>query len=82
MSYVRMEEEMIAQRVTLDEQRLHIDVLDNALSNAQANVVKLQEEVRINWKLFCFSASSLLQKSSIVSWVVGLPEVSNQFVLD
>lgn len=48
MSYVRMEEEMIAQRVTLDEQRLHIDVLDNALSNAQANVVKLQEEVRIN----------------------------------
>ncbi|XP_071839193.1 angiomotin-like isoform X3 [Apostichopus japonicus] len=46
MSYVRMEEEMIAQRVTLDEQRLHIDVLDNALSNAQANVVKLQEECK------------------------------------
>ena len=46
LSNQRMETEMSAQRATLSEQRQHIDVLDTALSNAQANVVKLQEEVR------------------------------------
>ncbi|XP_038050465.1 angiomotin-like isoform X2 [Patiria miniata] len=46
MSNQRMETEMSAQRATLSEQRQHIDVLDTALSNAQANVVKLQEECR------------------------------------
>ncbi|XP_071798287.1 uncharacterized protein [Asterias amurensis] len=46
MSNQRMEMELSAQRATLSEQRQHIDVLDTALSNAQANVVKLQEECR------------------------------------
>ncbi|XP_022093714.1 angiomotin-like isoform X2 [Acanthaster planci] len=46
MSNQRMETELAAQRATLSEQRQHIDVLDTALSNAQANVVKLQEECR------------------------------------
>ena len=43
-----MEMELSAQRATLSEQRQHIDVLDTALSNAQANVVKLQEEVSLS----------------------------------
>ena len=38
--------ELGAQTATLNDQRSHIDVLDTALSNAQANVVKLQEEVK------------------------------------
>lgn len=42
----RQEIELQAQRATLQEQRNHIDILDNALTNAQTNVVKLEEEVR------------------------------------
>ncbi|KAG1687338.1 Activating molecule in BECN1-regulated autophagy protein 1 [Nymphon striatum] len=42
----RQEVELSAQRGTLQEQRTHIDILDNALTNAQANVVKLEEECR------------------------------------
>lgn len=41
----RQEIELTAQRQTLNEQRTHIDILDSALTNAQANVVKLEEEV-------------------------------------
>lgn len=42
----RKEIELQAQRATLQEQRNHIDILDNALNNAQANVVRLEEECR------------------------------------
>ncbi|XP_071530758.1 uncharacterized protein [Panulirus ornatus] len=42
----RQEIELTAQRQTLNEQRTHIDILDSALTNAQANVVKLEEESR------------------------------------
>lgn len=42
----RQEIELQAQRATLQEQRNHIDILDNALTNAQANVMKLEEECR------------------------------------
>ncbi|XP_069172424.1 angiomotin-like protein 1 isoform X3 [Procambarus clarkii] len=42
----RQEIELTAQRQTLNEQRTHIDILDSALTNAQANVVKLEEELR------------------------------------
>lgn len=41
----RQEIELAAQRVTLQEQRTHIDILDTALTNAQGNVVRLEEEV-------------------------------------
>lgn len=41
----RQEIEMAAQRATLQEQRTHIDILDTALTNAQGNVVRLEEEV-------------------------------------
>ncbi|XP_044731110.1 angiomotin-like protein 1 isoform X2 [Chrysoperla carnea] len=42
----RQEIELAAQRATLQEQRTHIDILDNALINAQGNVVRLEEECR------------------------------------
>ncbi|KAJ8727396.1 hypothetical protein PYW07_001515 [Mythimna separata] len=42
----RQEIEMAAQRATLQEQRTHIDILDTALTNAQANVVRLEEDCR------------------------------------
>eukprot|EP00090_Calanus_glacialis_P023332 TRINITY_DN3598_c0_g1_i1.p1 TRINITY_DN3598_c0_g1~~TRINITY_DN3598_c0_g1_i1.p1 ORF type:complete len:1094 (-),score=184.02 TRINITY_DN3598_c0_g1_i1:874-4155(-) len=42
----RQDIELSAQRETLQEQRTHIDVLDSALSNAQSNVLRLEEEVR------------------------------------
>ena len=44
----RQEIELTAQRQTLNEQRTHIDILDNALTNAQTNAVKLEEEVSFN----------------------------------
>lgn len=43
----RHEIEIAAQRATLQEQRTHIDILDTALTNAQSNVVRLEEEVMI-----------------------------------
>lgn len=42
----RQEIELQAQRATLQEQRNHIDILDNALNNAQGNVMRLEEESR------------------------------------
>ncbi|KAF7991268.1 hypothetical protein HCN44_002830 [Aphidius gifuensis] len=42
----RQEIELAAQRATLQEQRTHIDILDTALTNAQSNVVRLEEESR------------------------------------
>lgn len=41
----RQEIELQAQRLTLQEQRNHIDILDNALMSAQNNVIKLESEV-------------------------------------
>lgn len=43
----RQEIELAAQRATLQEQRTHIDILDTALTNAQGNVVRLEEEVNV-----------------------------------
>jgi angiomotin like len=40
----RQEIELAAQRATLQEQRTHIEILDAALTNAQTNVVRLEEE--------------------------------------
>jgi len=41
----RQEIELQAQRLTLQEQRNHIDILDNALMSTQNNVIKLETEV-------------------------------------
>ena len=38
--------EMAAQQETLEEQRSHIQILDSALSQAQAQVLRLEEESR------------------------------------
>jgi hypothetical protein len=51
----RQEIELAAQRATLQEQRTHIDILDTALTNAQGNVVRLEEEVS------CIQFAILLQ---------------------
>ncbi|KAK8782071.1 hypothetical protein V5799_016594 [Amblyomma americanum] len=56
----RKEIELQAQRAILQEQRNHIDILDNALNNAQANVVRLEEECRK--KQFYVERAGQLQK--------------------
>ena len=42
----KLEMELSALRSTTDDQRRHIEIRDQALNNAQAKVVKLEEEVR------------------------------------
>ncbi|KAM4796678.1 angiomotin-like protein 1 [Rhinophrynus dorsalis] len=42
----RLERELAAMRTTNEDQRRHIEILDQALSNAQAKVIKLEEELR------------------------------------
>lgn len=42
----RKDVEIHAQHATLQEQRKHIDILDHALTNAQSNICRLEEEVR------------------------------------
>lgn len=41
----KLEMELSAQRSTNEDQRRHIEIRDQALNNAQAKVVKLEEEV-------------------------------------
>lgn len=45
----RQEIELQAQRLTLQEQRNHIEILDTALMNAQNNIITLETEVRLNY---------------------------------
>ncbi|XP_075448598.1 angiomotin-like protein 1 isoform X2 [Ascaphus truei] len=42
----RLERELAAMSSTNEDQRRHIEILDQALNNAQAKVVKLEEELR------------------------------------
>lgn len=42
----RQDIELVAQRATLQEQRNHISILDTALTNAQHNIRRLEEELR------------------------------------
>lgn len=44
----KLEMELNALRSTTDDQRRHIEIRDQALNNAQAKVVKLEEEVSVN----------------------------------
>lgn len=41
--------ELAAVRTASEDHRRHIEILDQALSNAQARVIKLEEEVRPAW---------------------------------
>ncbi len=43
----RQDVEVRAQQETLEEQRQHIQILDTALSNAQAQLLRLEEENRL-----------------------------------
>ena len=71
----RQEIELAAQRATLQEQRTHIDILDTALTNAQSNVVRLEEEVNHisvyfvllqNQVLSCFTKTIYLKLVRII----------------
>eukprot|EP00079_Xenopus_tropicalis_P020766 XP_012811935.1 PREDICTED: angiomotin like 1 isoform X1 [Xenopus tropicalis] len=42
----RLERELAALRTTNEDQRRHIEILDQALNSAQAKVIKLEEELR------------------------------------
>lgn len=44
----KLEMELNALRSTTEDQRRHIEIRDQALNNAQAKVVKLEEEVRVS----------------------------------
>lgn len=49
----REEMELKAQRLTLQEQRNHIEILDTALMNAQNNIITLETEVGLQaFRLF------------------------------
>lgn len=48
----KLEIELNALRSTTEDQRRHIEIRDQALNNAQAKVVKLEEEV---WTFTCHS---------------------------
>lgn len=64
----RQEIELAAQRATLQEQRTHIDILDTALTNAQGNVVRLEEEVIFFYvPVNCLFVSCLLHSFLTVS---------------
>lgn len=43
--------ELAAVRTASEDHRRHIEILDQALSNAQARVIKLEEEVRPGLKV-------------------------------
>lgn len=45
----RQEIELQAQRLTLQEQRNHIEILDTALMNAQNNIILLENEVSFHF---------------------------------
>lgn len=68
----RQEIELSAQRVTLEEQRTHIDILDTALTNAQANVVRLEEEVSEKSRSFLSVDHFVPIRPVILSHVVQL----------
>lgn len=48
----KLEMELAAVRSANEDQRRHIEILDQALNNAQAKVIKLEEEVR-HEQYFC-----------------------------
>lgn len=43
----KLEMELAAVRTASEDHRRHIEILDQALSNAQARVIKLEEEVSL-----------------------------------
>lgn len=62
----RQDIELQAQRLTLQEQRNHIDILDSALMSAQNNVVKLETEVDFNLSSFESLQKFLMNVLSVI----------------
>lgn len=56
----KLEMELAAVRSANEDQRRHIEILDQALNNAQAKVIKLEEEVRRGHHSLCFAANGCL----------------------
>ena len=50
----RLDIESTAQRSTLQEQRTHIEILDKALSNAQASIIRMEDEVSNQYYLYSY----------------------------
>ena len=53
----RLELEITSLRTSRQEQEAKMDILDNALTNAQGNVVRLEEEVSIYHSLTLINAN-------------------------
>ena len=47
----QMHVDVVKSRQTVEEQKSAIDILDSALTNAQSNVVRLEEEVNLLFRL-------------------------------
>lgn len=71
----RLELEVTSLRTSLQEQQSKMDILDNALTNAQGNVVRLEEEVRTSnswcsylfwWFSHCISKDFLMKLFSML----------------
>ncbi|KAH9398630.1 Angiomotin C terminal [Tyrophagus putrescentiae] len=60
----RQEIELQAQRLTLQEQRNHIEILDTALMNAQNNIITLEAEVTLR-KRAGFEEKTLFLKKAL-----------------
>lgn len=54
----KLEMELNALRSTTEDQRRHIEIRDQALNNAQAKVVKLEEEVSGRW-IHCLTGATI-----------------------
>lgn len=71
----KLEMELSTLRSTTEDQRRHIEIRDQALNNAQAKVVKLEEEV---WALslflqknaFVWQREYQFQTSTLQTWVL------------
>ena len=50
----RQEIELQAQRLTLQEQRNHIEILDTALMNAQNTIITLETDVNLYLSIYFF----------------------------
>lgn len=73
----KLEIELNALRSTTDDQRRHIEIRDQALNNAQAKVVKLEEEVRIWLSLTSFMYHNVL---TVASWIGDFRNVLDAWI--
>lgn len=75
------EYELQAQRLTLEEQRKYIEQLDNAFKTAQANVAKLEAELRERSNGSAVTSSSLSSPLNVMNVTPSSSASSSQTVL-